>query len=56
MIKLKISYEDKQELQDVVKHFGFLTKYEILEYKEAKNDEGKYKKAYVKMLNKKAKL
>ena len=55
MIKLKISYETDNELTDVIKHFGFLTRYEIIEYKEAKNNEGRYKKAYLKMQNKKSK-
>lgn len=55
MIKIKISYETDNELADVIKHFGFLTRYEIIEYKESKNNEGRYKKAYLKMLNKKSK-
>ncbi|MBQ7890961.1 MAG: hypothetical protein IJ359_02250 [Erysipelotrichaceae bacterium] len=52
MIKLKISYERENELQDFLKHLYLLPKYQREDFKKSKNKEGKYKKAYIYLNNK----
>lgn len=44
MIKLKVSYRDKEELEHIVKLLGTLN---IKSLKKAKNQEGQFKKAYI---------
>ncbi len=41
--KIKLSYVDQEELQEVVKLLGPM----LRNVKVAKNDQGKYKKAYM---------
>lgn len=44
MIKLKVSYRDKEELEHIVKLLGAVN---IKSLKKAKNQEGQFKKAYI---------
>lgn len=45
MIKLKVSYENEEEL----KHFLLIIKDKTKNIKLSKNNEGKFKKAYITM-------
>ena len=42
-VKIKVSYENEQELQDVITRLGP----DIKKVKPSKNQDGKYKKAYI---------
>lgn len=42
-VKIKVSYEHEQELQDVITRLGP----DIKKVNPSKNNEGKYKKAYI---------
>lgn len=42
-VKIKISYENERELKEVIA----LLKSKITDYKLSKNQEGRYKKAYI---------
>lgn len=44
-VKVRISYEKPQELQEVLKHLKPIVK----SYKSDKGKEGQYKKAYVEL-------
>lgn len=43
MVKIKISYENKDELDRVLKRF----KGQIKKWKTSSNEEGRFKKAYI---------
>lgn len=43
MVKIRVSYEQQQELQTVLKLLHPIIK----QYKVSKNDKGQYKKAYI---------
>lgn len=45
MVKIKVSYENKEELERVLKHF----KGQIKKWKVSSNKEGRYKKAYIEL-------
>lgn len=43
MVKIKVSYENKEELEKVLKHF----RGQIKKWKTSSNEEGRFKKAYI---------
>ena len=43
MVKIKVSYEERQELEKVIKLLSPV----IVSYKISKNDKGQFKKAYI---------
>lgn len=47
MVKIKISYENKDELDRVLKRF----KGQIKKWKTSSNEEGRFKKAYIVLKN-----
>lgn len=44
MIKIKVSYQDKEELEHIINLIG---QQNIKQFKLSKNNQGVYKKAYV---------
>lgn len=47
MVKIKVSYENKEELERVLKHF----KGHIKKWKVSNNEVGRFKKAYIELSN-----